>query len=121
MRIDIDNSFCIPKFDLGFSRRSIPMVCWWSDMERSHLLDPVKIRDRIPCVIEAPSFAVNPEVAGEVKLLDKDKSGQLSILEISRLAKRLKMKPFELMAAMDSSKNGQVSWPEFARYMRNRR
>ena len=52
------------------------------------------------------------------KRLDKDKSGRLRQSELKGLARRFKVKARVLMNKMDTSGDGEVSWPEFARYMR---
>ena len=54
------------------------------------------------------------------KRLDKDKSGRLGLKEITRLARRFKLTPKALMKKFDTSGDNQVSWPEFARYMRKK-
>lgn len=54
------------------------------------------------------------------KRLDKDKSGYLTMKELKGLARRFKIKANELLKHFDTSNDGKVSWPEFARYMRKR-
>ena len=54
------------------------------------------------------------------KRLDKDKSGELSVKEVSRLSKRLKLTGKEIMKRMDKSGNNGVDFKEFARFMRSR-
>ena len=54
------------------------------------------------------------------KRLDRDKSGQLSVKEVGRLSKRLKLSAKEIMKRMDKSGNNGVDFKEFVRFMRSR-
>ena len=54
------------------------------------------------------------------KRLDKDKSGQLSTKELSKLSKRLKMSSKAIMRRMDKSGDNAVDFKEFAKFMRSR-
>lgn len=54
------------------------------------------------------------------KRLDVDTSGKLSARELGPLARRFKIQPKKLLGIMDTSGDNQISWPEFARYMRKK-
>ena len=50
--------------------------------------------------------------------LDTNNSGSLSVGELGSLARRMQMKPANLMRAMDRDGNRKVNFSEFKRYMR---